>query len=84
MLGTFHDVALSGCSWMKYLPPSACSRYKLATKSRCTIEAILALFAASLSFDFAVFSDCHVEKSLHAGDPISIYGFCCRTMRLAL
>ena len=75
VLALIHEAALRGCSWMKSLPSSSCSRYTLMTKSRCT-RALTISFAASSGSRRGLFKRCHVHHAVHIGEPISTIGRC--------
>ena len=51
--------------------------------SMCCMAFFLARLSFSVSFAFASFRYVHVLKCVHIGLPMSMYGRCSRTMRLA-
>ena len=84
MAGTFQELAYSGCSCRKYLPPSSCSSYRLATNSRCFLARAKALSMASTQRARARLRTIQVLKALHSGEPIRSSGFCSLKSALAL
>ena len=73
---SFHDVALCGCSWRKYLPSAICSKYILVQNSKCTFDRLCCSSTFSEPPGRQRFKFCKLLHAVHGGLPIRRYGFC--------
>ena len=69
-----HEVAVRGCSWMRYLPASIWSMLILQQNSKCFVPSSLARSTFSLPSSVLTFRFWMVENGVFSGDPAIMYG----------